>query len=104
MRKDVINERLLSVYKTIGNNISRLRGRMNQEELAQKAGISRSTIYAAEQGESIALETLVKIADALGVHPADLFLTEQDQRGVSYKSKLVLQRLFDVMGIDDKKI
>lgn len=49
---------------------------ITQEELSEKTGISRATISALEQGSvsNTTANTLVKIADALGVSIRDLFL------------------------------
>ena len=49
---------------------------ITQEELSEKTGISRATISTLEQGTATntTANTLVKIADALGVSIRDLFL------------------------------
>jgi len=45
----------------------------SQEELAEKAGIDRSYLGAIERGEhNLALINIVKIADALNLHPHQL--------------------------------
>lgn len=41
-------------------------------ELSRRAGLSRMTVQAADRDESVALETLVKIARALGVSLSDI--------------------------------
>ena len=49
---------------------------MTQEQLAQKSGISRTTIVALEKAEtntSTTTETLMKIASALNCTVADIF-------------------------------
>ena len=51
---------------------------MSQNELATKAGISRSMLYQVENNKkSPTVETLVKLADALEIHPA-IFFAEED--------------------------
>lgn len=51
-----------------------IRGRMTQEELAEKARVSQSTISRLETGEMKASDTArVRIARALGVEPHILF-------------------------------
>lgn len=61
----------------ITNNIRRLRffaNEMTQQELAEKAGISRQTIIAIEAGKySPSLELAFRIADAFGVKIGEVF-------------------------------
>jgi putative transcriptional regulator len=61
----------------ITNNLRRLRffaNEMTQQELAEKAGVSRQTIIAIEAGKySPSLELAFRIADAFGVPIGDLF-------------------------------
>jgi len=62
---------------TITNNIRRLRffaNEMTQQELAEKAGVSRQTIIAVEAGKySPSLELAFQIADAFGVSIGEVF-------------------------------
>jgi len=74
MRKRITDPRLLALYRTVGNNVIRHRGAMSYVELSQKTGLSRATLSAVERGLNVELETLVRIADALNVHPALLFV------------------------------
>lgn len=61
----------------ITNNIRRLRffaNEMTQQELAEKAGISRQTVIAIEAGKyTPTLELAFKIADAFGVAIGEVF-------------------------------
>lgn len=61
----------------ITNNIRRLRffaNEMTQQELAEKAGVSRQTIIAIEAGKySPSLELAFRIADAFGVSIGEVF-------------------------------
>jgi putative transcriptional regulator len=61
----------------ITNNIRKLRffaNEMTQQELAEKAGVSRQTIIAIEAGKySPSLEMAFRIADAFGVKIGDVF-------------------------------
>jgi putative transcriptional regulator len=61
----------------ITNNIRRLRffaNEMTQQELAEKAGVSRQTIIAVEAGKySPSLELAFRIADAFGVKIGEVF-------------------------------
>ncbi|HQF63594.1 MAG TPA: helix-turn-helix transcriptional regulator [Anaerolineaceae bacterium] len=61
----------------ITNNIRKLRffaGEMTQQQLAEKAGISRQTVIAIEAGRyAPTLELAFRIADAFGVPIGDVF-------------------------------
>jgi putative transcriptional regulator len=64
----------------INNQIRRLRfdhGEMTQEELAQRAGCTRQTIIALEQGKYVpSIELAFKIAGAFGVSLEEVFQYE----------------------------
>lgn len=92
-------ENFQDVFNAIGGNIIRLRtgGDMSQEQLAEQSGIGRSTIQSIERGEPCTLANLIKIADALGVNPADLFLTNKDRAEITYKTKLLCDKLGEVL-------
>lgn len=61
----------------ITNNIRKLRffaNEMTQQELAEKAGISRQTVIAVEAGKySPSLELAFRIADVFGVKIGEVF-------------------------------
>ncbi len=65
----------------IGNRIRRLRfdsDEMTQEELASRAGCTRQTIIALEQGKYVpSIELAFKIARALGVTLEEVFQYEE---------------------------
>ncbi len=65
----------------ITNNIRTLRffaNEMTQQELAEKAGVSRQTILAVEAGKyAPSLELAFRIADAFGVPITDVFSHER---------------------------
>jgi putative transcriptional regulator len=65
----------------IKNQIRRLRfdhDEMTQEELASRAGCTRQTIIALEQGKYVpSLELAFKIARAFGVNLEDVFQYEE---------------------------
>ena len=94
-------KRLHEIFSVVGANIIRLRtgAGMSQKELAAKAGAGRSTILAIESGKRCNLANLVKIADALGVSPADLFLTNQDRDEITYKAKLLCDKLGEILNL-----
>lgn len=47
---------------------------LTQEQLAEKAGISRAAVNRIENGQPARLSTLRRLADALGVAPAELWM------------------------------
>ena len=64
-------------YRLLGANITYYRKRRNlsQEQLAERAGISRSFLSAIEapnMAQSFSLDIFFNIADALEVDPSDL--------------------------------
>ena len=65
----------------INNQIRRLRfdhGEMTQEELANRAGCTRQTIIALEQGKYVpSFELAFKIAKAFGVSLEEVFQYEE---------------------------
>ncbi|HEY9087949.1 MAG TPA: helix-turn-helix transcriptional regulator [Anaerolineaceae bacterium] len=66
----------------ITNNIRRLRffaNEMTQQDLAERAGVSRQTIIAIEAGKySPSLELAFRIADVFGVAIGDVFAHQQE--------------------------
>lgn len=71
----------------ITNNIRKLRffqGEMTQQQLAEKAGISRQTVIAIEAGRyAPTLELAFRIADAFGVPIGEVFdyvVKEEDSK------------------------
>jgi putative transcriptional regulator len=71
------------VKATINNRIRRLRfdhGEMTQEELAERAGCTRQTIIALEQGKYVpSIELAFKIARTFGVPLEEVFQYEESQ-------------------------
>ncbi|HEY2478524.1 MAG TPA: helix-turn-helix transcriptional regulator [Solirubrobacterales bacterium] len=63
--------------KHFGRNLllARRRHGLSQERLAARAGLSRDTIYKIEMGtRSPRLDTLLRLADTLGVDPCELLM------------------------------
>ena len=59
-------------FQTLGDNIRaiRIRLKISQEELADRAGVHRTYLGAIERGErNVSLANIVKIANSLGVKP-----------------------------------
>jgi DNA-binding XRE family transcriptional regulator len=65
----------MTLAEQFGRNVfmaRRLVG-VTQEALAKMAGLHRGTVYLLEDGRrSPGLETIVKLADALGIRPCEL--------------------------------
>jgi len=74
---------LAMMNSEIKNRIRRLRfhhGEMTQEELANRAGCTRQTIIALEQGKYVpSIELAFKIAKAFGVTLEDVFQYEENE-------------------------
>jgi len=95
------DDRVKALLKIAGINIIRKRGQLSQEALADRAGVSRSTIVKIEAGKNISLKSLLKISKALGVEPGDLFLSDEDKADITYKFKLLVD-MFSIKQRDDK--
>lgn len=75
MRRTRIPERLWSVTRGLKlPSLERERKLrfLTQAQLAEKAGVDRSTVNRAERGRSVDLPVVKRIADALGVDAATL--------------------------------
>ena len=81
-----------TLKRTVGNNITKFRkeAKIRQEELAERVGITSSTLSKIENGEgNVKLNTLEKIAEELQVRVVDL-MYEDD---VLVLSKNLLKKL-----------
>ena len=96
-RKATIDEGVQDIYRAIGGNIFRRRGTMTQQDLAGLARVSRSTIEGAEKGLGCSLESLIKIAKALGCKPQDLFITDEDRKEVSYAHVMLMEKMKETL-------
>lgn len=77
---------------TTGERIKILRGAdVHQTGLAEMTGLAVATIQAAEQDKRLSLNTLLKIADALGVDTA-VILGQQAPRRMMYQSDRTMMR------------
>jgi putative transcriptional regulator len=74
----------MAKYFKISNNIRKLRffaDEMTQQELAEKADVSRQTVIAIEAAKySPSLELAFRIADAFGVKIGDVFDYEVEEK------------------------
>jgi transcriptional regulator with XRE-family HTH domain len=87
----------------VAENVRRKRGTMTQQELADKAGVSRTVVQRVEAGKSVEFESLLKIAKALKVEPADLCLTEEDRDEFNSKTKRLVDALYRALEEREKK-
>ena len=72
----------MDALEIFSHNLKRLRiqNGFSQKDIAEISGLHRTYISAIECGKrSIALDNVQKIADALGVQPYQLFLSDNPQ-------------------------
>ena len=69
--------------------------KMSADELAERVGISRSTIFRYEKGdiEKVGPEVLKKIADTLNVSPADLLGWEDGEQEVKIPTSPLIKKI-----------
>lgn len=93
-------------FGSIGRNIRhyRLKRKLRQEDLAERAGLSTNYIGALERGEKIpSLETLIVLINELGVS-ADMILVDVLNVGYTIKDSLLAEKLEKIDADDRKKI
>lgn len=82
---------MLEVRKKLGEQIRKLRNsaELTQEELGEKAGLSYKYVGEVERGQvNVSLDSLGKIARALGVNIRELFCKDKDSiKKISAKDK-----------------
>ena len=91
---------------SIGRNICkyRLKRKMSQEELAEKAGFSPNYMGAMERGEKRpSLTALIRIANALEIS-TDLLLVDVVSVGYAVKESLLSEKLAEIAPEDRKEI
>jgi transcriptional regulator with XRE-family HTH domain len=78
-------------HAALGEAIRELRsgaGIPSQEDLADRAGLHRTYVGGIERGErNVSFGNLLKLADALGVLPSELFARYEAHVGVSARAK-----------------
>ncbi len=80
-----INEKSESLKSLLANNIIMARKAimLTQEELAERAGISRTTLAKIEVGDiDPLLSTIDRIADALKISPSFILMSKDDLRAI----------------------
>ncbi|MGI5340766.1 helix-turn-helix domain-containing protein [Streptomyces sp. CA-181903] len=77
-----------------GERIKILRGRdVNQAALAEMTGLSIATVQKAEQDKQLSLNTLMRIADALGVDTSVLLGQQAPRRAMAQSDRTMLRAL-----------
>ncbi|MGK5638977.1 helix-turn-helix domain-containing protein [Streptomyces sp. URMC 126] len=77
-----------------GERIKILRGKdVNQAALAEMTGLSVATIQKAEQDKQLSLNTLVRIADALGVDTSVILGQQAPRRAMAQSDRTMLRSL-----------
>ncbi len=59
-------------------------------KLAEKSGMSQSTLSSALSRNSLTVETLEKVCEGLGISPSAFFLTDEQKEAVSAQEKILL--------------
>ena len=75
----MIDRRKRKIIKDFGSNLKAIRKAkgMSLRQLSASSGVEHTMIHRYEKGESNpALTTIVDLADGLGVHPSELFVSE----------------------------
>lgn len=91
----------------IGLKISRLRvsRHMTQEELAEKIGVDRVTVFRMENGKRIPdVTTIIALSDALSVAPGEFFPARLIKKSAEKPTGFALNRLIDRMSEPDKDL
>lgn len=93
--------RVLTMGQIIGENVKTLRGAKgwSQYDLAEHALVNQGTISSIERGDvaSPQAETIVKIANALGVEPDYLRINGTAKKVLSVDSQLATEKLMQQM-------
>ena len=82
--RTILLPRLTSILKEMGENIklARLRRKLSAEQVAERAGISRSTLWLVEQGSpGTSLGIYAQVLFVLGLEKDLLLLAKDDKLG-----------------------
>ena len=90
---------LAEFYGIIAENLIslRVRGKMSQEELAKKAGVSRNVIINIEHSKGCRLDALFKIAEVLGVKAGDLCVSPTQRDQVSVMAAMLVEKIMEYL-------
>ena len=61
----------MDIYKNI--ELARKNKRISYEKIAQECGLTRMGVYKMFKNKSMSLDNMVKIVEAIGVKPSDIF-------------------------------
>ncbi|MFD7645683.1 helix-turn-helix domain-containing protein [Kitasatospora sp. NPDC059795] len=78
---------------TTGERVKMLRGKVSQEKIADRSGISLHTLRKLEQGGNVALPTLVKVAEGLHTEVSVILGQQAPRRGMSTEDRAMLRAL-----------
>lgn len=83
-RKTILLPRLSRILEGLGENIklARLRRKLSLEQVSQRAGVSRSTLWSIEKGsDSVAIGSYVQVLFVLGLENDLTLLAKDDVLG-----------------------
>ena len=83
-KKTILLPRIVSIIEEMGENIklARLRRRLSVEQVAERAGISRSTLWNIEKGSAgTSLEAYTQVLHVLGLEKDLLSIAKDDELG-----------------------
>lgn len=83
-KKTILLPRLARIMEELGENIklARLRRKLSLEQVAQRAGLSRSTLWSIEKGtESVAIGSYIQVLFVLGLENDFTLLAKDDVLG-----------------------
>ena len=94
-KKLILLPRLQRVLEEVGENIklARLRRKLSTSQIAERANISRSTLWAVEKGKpGVAIGTYLQVMFVLGLEKDFLKLAEDDQLGRKLQDASILPK------------
>ena len=91
----ILSPYVMKTLRTVGEQIklARLRRKLSTELVAERAGISRSTLWAIENGEpSVSFGAYVAVLQALGLKDDVTLLAKDDVLGRTYQDLNLLPK------------
>ena len=104
--KEIENPQIKSFFDELRQNIKYYRDQKgwSQAELAIQSDSPKGTIGSIEAGSSHpSFNNIIKIATALGVHPADLFLRNCSKSHIKLKKELEETLLTDIKKVIERQ-